>query len=101
MWASPARSRSRSPTHSSSPWSASICRRSAQGSAPSASGFSPGAFSVPPVDSGDAAQVAALVRPLVDSLILLGLSLVPLLSGLALLAVAEADLFFDLSDHGN
>jgi O-antigen ligase len=53
------------------------------------------------VDSGDAAQVAALLGALGAALVLLGRSRVPLLVGLALLAVAEAGLVFDLSDHGN
>jgi len=53
------------------------------------------------VDSGDAAQVAALVGALGAALVLLGRGRVPLLAGLALLAVAEAGLVYDLSDHGN
>ena len=53
------------------------------------------------MDSGDAAQLAALVGALGAALVLLGRSRVPLLAGLVLLAVAEGGLVYDLSDHGN
>ena len=46
-------------------------------------------------------QIAALVGALGAGLVLLGRSRVPLLAGLALLAVAETGLVLDLSDHGH
>jgi hypothetical protein len=53
------------------------------------------------VDAGEVGQIAALVGALGAALVLLGRSRVPLLAGLALLAVAEAGLVLDLSDHGH
>lgn len=46
-------------------------------------------------------QIAALVGALGAGLVLLGRSRVPLVAGLALLAVAESGLVLDLSDHGH
>ena len=53
------------------------------------------------MDSGDAAQYAAIAGALGAALLLLGRSRWPLLAGLALLAVAEAGLVLDLSNHGH
>jgi len=52
------------------------------------------------VDSGDAAQVAALVGAAGAALVLLASSRWPLLAGLALLAGAEVVLVLELSDYG-
>jgi O-Antigen ligase len=52
------------------------------------------------MDSGDAAQLAAIAGALGAALLLLARGRLPLLAGLALLAVAEAGLVLDLSDHG-
>ncbi len=52
------------------------------------------------MDSGDAAQVAALVGALGAALVLLASSRWPLLAGLALLAGAEVVLVLDLSEGG-
>jgi putative inorganic carbon (HCO3(-)) transporter len=53
------------------------------------------------VDAGEVAQIAALVGALGAALVLLGRGRIPLLAGLALLAVAEVGLVLDLSDHGH
>jgi hypothetical protein len=52
------------------------------------------------VESGDAAQVAALVGAVGAALVLLAWSRWPLLAGLALLAGAEVVLVLELADHG-
>ena len=52
------------------------------------------------MESGDAAQVAALVGAVGAALVLLASSRWPLLAGLALLAGAEVVLVLELSDHG-
>ncbi len=46
-------------------------------------------------------QIAAIVGALGAALVLLGKARVPILAGLALLAVAETGLVVDLSDHGH
>ncbi|HMI99812.1 MAG TPA: O-antigen ligase family protein [Gaiellaceae bacterium] len=53
------------------------------------------------MDAGEVGQIAALVGALGAGLVLLGRSRVPLVAGLALLAVAESGLVLDLSDHGH
>jgi putative inorganic carbon (HCO3(-)) transporter len=53
------------------------------------------------VDAGEVGQIAALVGALGAALVLLGRGRIPLLAGLALLAVAEVGLVLDLSDHGH
>ena len=53
------------------------------------------------MDSGDAAQLAAVAGALGAAFVLLAWSRIPLLAGLALLAGAEAGLVYDLSDHGH
>ncbi|MEK6274755.1 MAG: O-antigen ligase family protein [Actinomycetota bacterium] len=52
------------------------------------------------MDSGDAAQLAAIAGALGAALLLLVRARLLLLAGLALVAVAEAGLVLDLSDHG-
>jgi hypothetical protein len=53
------------------------------------------------VDSGEAAQLAAVVGALGAAFVLLGRGRLLILPGLALLAIAEAGLVYDLSDHGH
>src|SRR5437667_10198224 len=52
------------------------------------------------MDSGDAAQLAAVAGALGAAFVLLAWSRIPLLAGLALLAGAEAGLVYDLPHHG-
>jgi O-antigen ligase len=53
------------------------------------------------VDSGDAAQLAAIAGALGAALLLLARGRPTLFAGLTLIALAEAGLVLDLSDHGN